>query len=98
MAPDENAETAAIWFQGLQSLAPLSTSYLSKGGFLWRRMQMKIKYYADRRGIPQHEFLEALIAEARRDVPLGILPTVPLVEAMMQGHKPATTSSSAAKR
>lgn len=34
------------WFQGIQALAPLSTSYLSKASVIWRRVQMKIRYYS----------------------------------------------------
>jgi hypothetical protein len=34
------------WFQGVQALSPLSTGYLSRGGVIWRRTQMKIKWYA----------------------------------------------------
>lgn len=34
------------WVLGLQSLAPLSTSYMSRAAFRWRRVVMKVRYYA----------------------------------------------------
>lgn len=75
-----NAEKdVARWFSGVQALAPLSTAYLSGAGLIWRRAQLKIRYYAMWQNITPALFLEDLVAAARQDVPHGRMPETPVV-------------------
>jgi hypothetical protein len=61
---DEHEVT--MWFLGLQSLAPLTQDYLSKGALLWERAKMKVEYQAQRLGTDERALWLDMIAEARK--------------------------------
>jgi hypothetical protein len=41
----ETEEEITAWFLGVQSLAPLTICYISRGQLLWQRLIMKLNYY-----------------------------------------------------
>ena len=60
----ENDRQVTEWYLGLQSLAPLSTSYLSIGSLLIKRARMKIRHLAKMNGLTPIDTFNIIIDNA----------------------------------
>jgi len=57
-------QQATYWFLGLQALAPLANTYLSKGSLLWHRLRMKVAYFAKQGGMSKQQYCAQLLMQA----------------------------------
>ena len=60
------------WFLGVQSLAPMTQLYKSRGALLWSRLKMKIQKIAANRGMEPWKFLSRItgpVPELQPEIP-----------------------------
>jgi len=67
-AEAEADDVTLRWFSGVQALAPLAPTYLSRAGLLWRRASLKLLYYASWQQVAPEALLDELLEQARSDV------------------------------
>lgn len=70
----DNIDQVHIWFLGLQSLAPLSTSYLSLAMLYIKRVRMKVRHLAKINKLNAMDVLKRIVLHAEYELHNNIKP------------------------